>query len=106
MAACIWHGCLIFRAACRMAILRKRLMPTRWLPSMTGSARPFVWAAWCRCRAAGGGVLKRPDVLSHSQPQSQLTISACAAINEVLQRWRHAAPFKAEATQDFLRDGV
>ena len=28
------------------------------------------------------------------------------AINEVLQRWRHAAPFKAEATQDFLRDGV
>ena len=40
------------------------------------------------------------------QPQRQLAIFADIAINEILQRCRHAAAFKAEAAQEFLRDGV
>ena len=40
------------------------------------------------------------------QPQRQLTIPADMAINEIFQLSRRAMSFKAEATQDFLRDSV
>jgi len=44
--------------------------------------------------------------LCQGQPQGQLAIFAEMAIDEVLQRRRHVAPFKVEAAQYFPRDGV
>ena len=43
---------------------------------------------------------------STGQTQRQLTIPADMAIDEIFQFERYVAPFKTEATQDFLCDGL